>query len=1156
MTADRGITIGRDAFGNVLVTGDNNLTFVLIGTNSVPEELLAALRAGRIKPAELPGAVPLPALTLNISFVDTARLQWQIAARRATDEEPQLRIDAVPWQQDAALEFALATFASLARNPVETRDDHARLDAVAWQIGEALAGVLSADEMAFLIAVGRGDPPPPLLVVESDDDQVLALPWELLRLEGRFAVQENWLDVARSVPSDQAPVLSPPTSPFSLLVNVSAPQGSRLDYERESYLIVRALHEHFGVVINEMGEVGDLAAGLRTTPPPIGVHFSGHGRQGALIFEDEFGEAKPVAVDQLVSDIRHRAERLPRFFYLSCCHGGDTQVSDGVEPSAPAVATVLHRDGIAQVVGYFGPVLDEASTRAEQAFYAQLAYGRRTRDAVRVARRALSEPLVVKAFPYAWAQIVLYQRGPDYPLGIPIASAESISIETTERWTEKAYPGSRTQVLKAGFVGRRKEMHELRRDLRAGRNFHVVFGAGGLGKSAFCIEALKVYARLGWQPIALWCADVETSADPVSDLVRQLEANGSPLLGEAWDEILARYETEAKQRAELRQPADRFHFLLQALVQASAKPLAVYLDGLESLQSGPDSDDPAVFAEWRDGACAAFWQGLRQLQERFSGRLAVLGSSRYRHRDFGAGVPFTRLATDALWRMMLWFPNLRRLSEASRAGLVERLAGHPRSVEFLDALIGAAIFEWEYENGPFSPGCLSPGEEQAQIIAAVLPRLDVQLSEDLLFDALWDRVLDPPSRDLLVRAGVLRRPGSLELITALTDDDKEPIARLRTTGLLSEIREAKPGSKAVSTFEVHPTIVRLAQRRSNCATQLAEEGHRRAGGFYAELAAHSPNWQNNLEAAYHLRQVDEADRAFELVTPLMEWLKQRGRFQELLLVLKEFGDLRGLHSGRQAWALTYQADALKVYGDLPQALDLYNASLRLREQLETEEPDTPEWQRDLSVSHERIGDVRVAQGQLDAALTAYQAAVAIAERLTAAHPANAEWQRDLSLSYSRIGDIQVAQGQLNAALTAFQADLAIAERLAAVNPANAEWQRDLSISHNRIGEVRVAQGQLEVALTAFQTAYAIVERLAAADRANSQWQRDLALCHEKIGNARLVQGQLDAALTAFRASLAIRERLTTADPANTDWQRDLSISHERVGDVRVRPGPP
>ena len=197
-----------------------------------------------------------------------------------------------PWQADAAFAPPLEVFARLARTPAETAEDAARLQAAAQRLGDALAGALSADEAAFLIDAARGDPPPPLLVIESDDDRVLALPWELIRLDDRFAVRDGRLDVARSVPVSAAPVLSPPAAPLSLLVNVSAPEGSGLDYERESYLIVRALHEHLGVVVNEMGEVDDLVDGLRGEPPPLGVHFSGHGGRGTLLFEDDYGEGR------------------------------------------------------------------------------------------------------------------------------------------------------------------------------------------------------------------------------------------------------------------------------------------------------------------------------------------------------------------------------------------------------------------------------------------------------------------------------------------------------------------------------------------------------------------------------------------------------------------------------------------------------------------------------------------------------------------------------------------------------------------------------------------------------------------------------------------------------------------------------------------------
>jgi hypothetical protein len=80
----------------------------------------------------------------------------------------------------------------------------------------------------------------------------------------------------------------------------------------------------------------------------------------------------------------------------------------------------------------------------------------------------------------------------------------------------------------------------------------------------------------------------------------------------------------------------------------------------------------------------------------------------------------------------------------------------------------------------------------------------------------------------------------------------------------------------------------------------------------------------------------------------------------------------------------------------------------------------------------------------------YQASLDIAERLAAADPANTQWQRDLSVSRNNLGDAAVAAGDLAAARTHYQASLDIAERLAAADPANTQWQRDLQLVREQI----------------------------------------------------------------------------------------------------------
>lgn len=59
---------------------------------------------------------------------------------------------------------------------------------------------------------------------------------------------------------------------------------------------------------------------------------------------------------------------------------------------------------------------------------------------------------------------------------------------------------------------------------------------------------------------------------------------------------------------------------------------------------------------------------------------------------------------------------------------------------------------------------------------------------------------------------------------------------------------------------------------------------------------------------------------------------------------------------------------------------------------------------------------------------------------------NSEWQRDLSVSQDRIDAILQAQGDLAGALKDFQAGMVIRERLTPLDPGNSAWQ------HPRISE--------------------------------------------------------------------------------------------------------
>jgi len=355
---------------------------------------------------------------------------------------------------------------------------------------------------------------------------------------------------------------------------------------------------------------------------------------------------------------------------------------------------------------------------------------------------------------------------------------------------------------------------------------------------------------------------------------------------------------------------------------------------------------------------------------------------------------------------------------------------------------------------------------------------------------------------------------ALELLKAGKPKDAEPLLQA-----VAEDKVKRAGSDAKDAAAAYRNLAAI--------TAVSDPG--RARGYYAEAARLDPtNIWGMFQNGWFQEEAGQLDAAQAAYSRVIAAAKP-GTDDEALL-----------------WAKFGMGDIAEQRGDLGAALITYHEAETVADRLAKSDPGNAGWQRDLSVSYDKVGDVQVAQGNLGAALTSYQAALTIQDRLEKSDPGNAGWQRDLSVSYERVGNVQVAQGNLGAALTSYQAALTIRDRLAKSDPGNAGWQYDLGISNEKIGDVLMAQGNLDGALKSYQAKRDIIERLAKAAPGNAGWQRDLSVSYDKVGNVQVAQGNLGAALTSYQASLTIRERLAKSDPGNAGWQRDLSVSYANL----------
>ena len=190
-----------------------------------------------------------------------------------------------------------------------------------------------------------------------------------------------------------------------------------------------------------------------------------------------------------------------------------------------------------------------------------------------------------------------------------------------------------------------------------------------------------------------------------------------------------------------------------------------------------------------------------------------------------------------------------------------------------------------------------------------------------------------------------------------------------------------------------------------------------------------------------------------------------------------------------AVALSDEADILSALGDNQRAFEKYRQGQLLLEQLVKAEPHNLNLQRELSVSHNKVGDMHLKTGDDAAALKAYQEALAIRKRLAELDPKHTQWQRDLSVSHNKMGGVHKKTGDNAAALKAYQDDLIITKKLANLDPAVVEWQTDLVVSYVNLSQILTGQ-QKELLADALDILYRL-KRENRLDHEKQQWIGEL-----------------------------------------------------------------
>ena len=214
--------------------------------------------------------------------------------------------------------------------------------------------------------------------------------------------------------------------------------------------------------------------------------------------------------------------------------------------------------------------------------------------------------------------------------------------------------------------------------------------------------------------------------------------------------------------------------------------------------------------------------------------------------------------------------------------------------------------------------------------------------------------------------------------------------------------------------------------------------------------------------------------------------------------------------------------------------------------LAQQEPNNSQFQRDLSVSYIKLGDIELRLGNYYAALAHYDNLLTVRLKLVELDPNNSQFQRDLSVSYIKLGDNELRLGNNDAALAHYENALTIALKL---DPNNSQFQRDLSVSYIKLGDIELRLGNYYAALAHYENALTIALKLVKLDPYNSVFQRNLSVSYNNLGDIELRLGNTDAALAHYDNSLTVALKLVELDPNNGQFQRDLIVSHVKMAEL-------
>ncbi|WP_327114298.1 tetratricopeptide repeat protein [Nocardia sp. NBC_01730] len=940
------------------------------------------------------------------------------------------------------------------------------------------------------------------LGIEVTDPAVADLPWETLVPPGRTMplALDPAVDLYRTVRIGACSAAGV-EGPLRILAAIGSPDASSLellDYERELGRILDAVdpghRSGVRVRILEWGSTAAIRAALAEEEFHI-LHVSCHAGPGALLLETGTGAEDRVDAARFLAEAFPPGRTVPLISLTGC-----STARDG-KSELPGLARSLLGHGAPAVLAMNGVVSDNYVIDLCAKLYERLA-GQQESALLTVfseVRRELER--APRPLP-EWARPVLFLADPELRL-----TGRGNAAEHAVQPPEPAVIRDGAAHKPGDFIGRRSA---LRRLSRAEPRI-VLHGIGGVGKTSLAAELAQRFRIAGGVVVAISGA---TTVDAILEQLRrelrfycgkQEVAESDPLR----QLVIVLAERSRDQRDRL------------AAIARSTVLIMLVLDDFE--------DNLDVEHQLSDPELAAFllaWPERHRLVITSRHPFPLPGLDTY---------PLGPLSWQETRKLIWRLPGLDRLTPREQWQVWTQLGGHPRSLEYLDALLRDGVARFDEVTDRLRVALAGRGVRDGDL-GEKLAETGALIAEDVLLPQLIAHLDTVPlARRLLLGASVYRLPvdrtGLAWQVASVSGDEQPPPAPDGLDDAIDKLLQLGLLAPSELGYLVHRwtagTIARLAGRE-----QLADR-HRQAADYRGwRMGATSEQLdyiQQAIEARYHqlaAGSVEEAIRYTELACRELDvaghWSWEERLRREVLAVAPP--------GSQQSAQLTADLGGLYMRrGEYEQAVAKYQEALTIFRRLGAD--------GDIACALQQLGLIAESKGNRREAEGLFRESMSIKERIgdrwamaiTIHNLAGiamdngddqlAEEQYLDALDISQeLGDLEgIAASHHQIGILAFRAkDYVRAERCIQVALSNYNRLRD----RINIGNGLVILARISLALFYYETAQVNL-RAALEVFEDIGSNRHIAECYLQLGEIARDVGELDWAEICFARAQAI-----------------------------------